>query len=296
MMCPKCKTEANFSKKGFYVRQSDKKTLQRLKCLNCRKVISENHFSIEFRLRKRAQNQEIFYALCSGVSQRRCALMFRMKPVAIAARVIRFGLCAENNLEHYRKTRPPATDILIDEMEAIEHTKCKPLTIPIAVEGKTRKILALKVGSIAAKGLLAEISRKKYGPRKCERKQCLETVFRQLQACVRADAQIKSDDSPHYPVPLKNAFPEAFHKTYKGRKPKSSGLGELKKGFDPLFSLNHSYAMFRDNLKTLTRKTWCTPKRPDRLQFLMSLYAWFHNLRLDQKKRPTELVWNGGNI
>jgi hypothetical protein len=56
------------------------------------------------------------------------------------------------------------------------------------------------------------------------------------------------------------------------------GQGELKRGgFDPLFSLNHTAAMFRDRLKRLSRRTWCTTKRPDRLQLLLDLYAWYHN-------------------
>jgi hypothetical protein len=50
------------------------------------------------------------------------------------------------------------------------------------------------------------------------------------------------------------------------------GQGELKRGgFDPLFSLNHTAAMFRDRLKRLSHRTWCTTKRPDRLQLLLDL-------------------------
>lgn len=296
MICPKCKSEAGFSKKGFYLRSSDQRRIQRLKCRSCSIVISETYFSIDYRLRLREINQEVFYALCSGVSQRRCALMFRVKNHAIATRLVRFGLCAKNNLTEYRKTRLPATDILIDEMESIEHTKCKPLTMPVVVEAKSRKILALRVGKIAAKGPLAEISRKKYGFRKCERKKCLREVFDEIKVCVSPQARIRSDESHHYPGSLRDVFPMAVHETFKGRRPTSTGLGELKKGgFDPLFYINHTCAMFRCNLKTLARRTWCTPKRPDRLEDLMYLYAWFHNLRIDEKKKPTDLCWIGGN-
>ena len=41
-------------------------------------------------------------------------------------------------------------------METFEHTKLKPLTIPMAVEQGTRRILAVDVGKIAAKGHLAK--------------------------------------------------------------------------------------------------------------------------------------------
>ena len=59
------------------------------------------------------------------------------------------------------------------------------------------------------------------------------------------------------------------------------GQGELKRGgFDPLFALNHTAAMYRDRIKRLSRRTWCTTKRADRLQLLVDLYAWHHNERL----------------
>jgi hypothetical protein len=45
----------------------------------------------------------------------------------------------------------------------------KPLAIPLAVEKPTRLILSFDVASMPAKGLLAEKSSKKYGPRPDER-------------------------------------------------------------------------------------------------------------------------------
>jgi hypothetical protein len=47
--------------------------------------------------------------------------------------------------------------------------------------------------------------------------------------------------------------------------------------------------MFRDNLKTLSRRTWATAKRKDRLLYLISIYGWFHNLWLDRKKKRPKI-------
>ena len=291
-MCPSCKDLKPLMKNGSYVRSSDQKKLVRYKCSNCKRTFSETMFSIDYRLRKRALNQTTFRTLCSGVSQRRCAFLVGIKPIGIARRVVRFGACAAFNLEVYRNSRPTTSVIQMDEMETFEHTKCKPLTIPIAVEEGTRKILSLRVGSIAAKGKLAAISVAKYGKRKCQRKQCLKAVLEDLKSCFLSAGTIKSDESNHYIRPFKEHFPEAKHLRYKGKRGCVTGQGELKAGgFDPIFTLNHSYAMFRDNLKTLTRKTWCTTKRPDRLQCLMYLYAWFHNMWLERKKSPVHMSW-----
>lgn len=294
-MCPFCHKEDKQIKKGFYLRDSDQKKLQRHQCKHCLKVYSEQHFGIDYRLRLREINQAVFFSLCSGMSQRRCAAQFQTKPATIARRVERFGKICKENLEAYRCSRPKASQIQIDEMESFEHTKCKPVTIPIAVEEKTRKILALRVGQIAAKGPLAAIARKKYGYRRCERSRCLKEVLGELKSCAADVLTIKSDESQHYPKLIKEFFPSSIHKAYKGRRGCVVGQGELKRGgFDPIFTLNHSYAMIRDNVKRLSRRTWCTSKLKAKLELFLYIYAWFHNLWLDRKVKPVQLFRAGG--
>ena len=51
------------------------------------------------------------------------------------------------------RTSEDLSEVQFDEMESFEHTKCKPVTLRVAVNPKNRKILALRVGKIAAKGL-----------------------------------------------------------------------------------------------------------------------------------------------
>ena len=290
-MCPFCSSEIKAVKKGFYTRKSDGKRIQKYQCKQCFRVYSEQHFGIDYRLRLRDMNQPLFFSLCSGMSQRRCAHQYKTKPATIARRVERFGKICQMNLESYRRTRPKATVVQIDEMESFEHSKCKPVTMPIVVEEKTRKILCLRVGQIAAKGHLAAISRKKYGPRSCERKRCLKEVLGELKGCVSEALVIKSDESPHYPDLIKEYFPGALHRAYKGRRGCVVGQGELKKGgFDPIFTLNHSYAMIRDNVKRLSRRTWCTTKLQTKLELFLFIYAWFHNLWLDRNVQPIKLV------
>ncbi len=295
-MCPRCGSRVGYTLKGFYVRRSDGKKFRRFRCRSCKRVFSEQNFSIDYRFRKRSINQAVFFSLCSGISQRRCAAQFAVKPEAIVRRLLRFSLCAKQNLAHYRAMRPKATEIMIDEMESFEHTKCKPITLPIAVEAKTRKILSVRAGSIAAKGHLAKISRAKYGYRKCERQRCLSEVLVELKACIGNQGIIKSDESEHYPKPIAFHLKGFSHQRYKGRRGCVVGQGELKRGgWDPLFSVNHSYAMIRDNVKRLSRRTWCTTKRIDRLEAFVTMYAWFHNLWLDSKKKqPIKLVWLDG--
>jgi len=290
MNCLFCNQEHSVFRRGFYRRPSDQKKIQRYYCKLCRKGFSEQTAAIDYRQRKRWFNQGCFTTICSGVSQRRTAYIFQVDPRTIARRVIRFGLICMKNLEAYRQTRPQVKNVQMDEMESFIHTKLKPVTIPIAVEKKTRKVLAVSIGDIGAKGKLKGLSLQKYGRRPSQRKFCLSEMMKQLKSCVSEDARFMSDQSPFYPMLIREYFPKATHKTCKGSRGAVVGLGELKKvAFDPIFTLNHTYAMFRDNLKTLNRRTWATAKRSDRLLLLLNIYGWFHNLWLDRKKDKPKL-------
>ncbi len=57
-------------------------------------------------------------------------------------------------------------------------------------------------------------------------------------------------------------------------------MGELKKGFDPLFSLNHTCAMTRDRIKRLARKTWAISKKKEFLELHLAIYVDHHNRSL----------------
>ncbi len=165
-----------------------------------------------------------------------------------------------------------------DEMESFERSKCLPLSIPIAVEAGTRKILGFRVAVMPAKGLLAKISRKKYGQRVDQRGEAAHALFSEIAPLIHPNAVITSDQNPMYPGWLKPHFPEAQHVAVKGQRGCVVGQGELKSGgFDPLFSLNHTAAMLRANISRLVRRTWCTTKRIDRLSAHIALYVQYHN-------------------
>ena len=280
--CPCCKLRNKVIKKGKSKPRLDQKRVQRFYCKSCNKYFSEQTLNFDYRLRIRYVNQTIFRFLATGVSQRALAKNLKLNRKVVDLRVKRFGGYCKRKLDEMRK-QLEIENLGFDEMESFEHSKCKPLTMPIAVDMDTRKIVSVSVGNIAAKGKLAEISRKKYGKRVCERVKVLEKLFHEITHSVKKSATFLSDKSKHYPSKLKKYFPEAVHLSYKGRKACVVGQGELKEGFrDPLFNLNHCYAMIRDNIKRLTRKTWCTTKKKERLEDFLNIYAYYHNLYLER--------------
>ena len=285
--CPQsscsCSSAADpFIRYGSFYRSSDSRTIYRWRCKNCKRTISRATGHPCFKQHKRRINHRLFNLLCSGVSLRRSARILRVNRTTVV-RKFRFlaDQCRANHVQFLAQfENSKLEEIVFDEMETFEHTKYKPLSVAVAVTPK-RQILCTEVAQMPAKGLLAAKSRKKYGYRKDERPQALRRMFTRLQKTTRPDALFKSDQNPSYPYCLRKHFPQAKHETTKGGRSAIVGQGELKKlGWDPIFALNHTAAMFRANMNRLFRKTWCTTKTVRGLSDHLALYTQYHNQNL----------------
>lgn len=114
---------------------------------------------------------------------------------------------AEFNLHAHNLAQPKATVVEFDDLESFEHTKCKPLSVTLAVESSTRRILGLSVGSMPAKGLLVRKAAK-YGFRKDERKDARRYLFTKIQGLIGEKGLLKSDSNPHYRTDVAEFFPK----------------------------------------------------------------------------------------
>ena len=283
--CPACPiSHKNISQFGSFIRKSDKKLIKRYRCNHCLKTFSQATFQKCYRQKKRKLNPRIKELLCSGVSQRRISKLLKITRVTVARRLIFLGAQARIKNKKDLDNMPMVYEWQFDDQETIEHTKCKPLSVIAAVEKDYRKILGFQVSIMPAKGLLAKVSRKKYGKRPDNRKIGREKLFKEISHIVSPYAEIISDESPHYPRSVRKWFPHAFHKTTLGKRGCVTGQGELKKiGYDPIFSINHTFAMFRANVNRLIRKTWCTTKKISRLEDHLAIYVEYHNNQLTKK-------------
>ena len=265
---------------GFYFRKSDSKWIEKFYCRSCEIYLSRATGKRTFGQKKRRVNSKLNQLLCSGVSQRRVAFLLGINRKTVA-RKLKF-LATEARIKQARFLKSyqenPLTFIQWDDLETAEHSKCKPLSVALAVEPKTRKILSFQVSQMPAKGHLAKIAFRKYGYRKDERSKGWDRLFKSLKPIVDPKATFLSDENPHYPKALRTHFPDSNYQTVKGRRGCIAGQGELKKiGFDPLFDLNHTCAMLRANLNRLFRRTWCMTKKRDALADHIAMYVAFHN-------------------
>lgn len=286
--CPYCQSEfstdpdrPSFRRAGRFYRKSDGQWVQRFRCGLCGKRFSNATSHPCFAQNKRHLNYQILKLLTSGNTQRGIAQFFKISRKTVSRKLKFLASQAQVKFEELNRHYTKATTIEFDDMETFEHTKLKPLSITVAVEFKTRRILGFQVSPMPAKGKLAQMSREKYGPREDKRPQARDLLFNSLKPLVVDGVLLKSDKNPHYTKDVKRHFPNSNHQVTKGRRGCVTGQGELKRGgFDPLFSLNHTCAMTRARISRLFRRTWNTTKKAECLVQHLQLYAYFHNSHL----------------
>lgn len=271
--CPHC-GEKHFSKRGHFYKKSTKTYIPRYHCHGCKKSFSTRTTSPTFKQKRPDLNKDIFKLLCAGVAMREAARFLECNYKTVYRKFRWMGLRAK---DFHNRQKLEADTVLFDEQESIEHTKLKPLSIAVAVSD-TYQILGIQLGSIPAKGHLAAISYKKYGYRPNESeiktKELLSQIKRQLCSPPKL---LKSDQKPSYTKLVKNIFPEVSYQQYRSAENKEKSreqkyLNTEKHKHDPLFEVNHMCAVFRDHIKRLARKSWCTTKLKEHLELNLYLY------------------------
>ena len=280
--CPFFQKKDSLIKDGTYKRAHDSRLVQRYRCRHCLKKCSHSTFEFEYRQKKRRINYPVYKLLCSGVSQRRIAKVLGVNKKTIERRLPYLGSkCRFLNKKNLKARSQKFISIQLDDLITKENSKLKPLTVSALVDEKSRYIIGMEVGKIPAFGHLAKIGRRKYGKRENQHFPCLEKLLCKSQPFLLSEGIIKTDEHQLYPRLIKKYLPFAMHKTYKGGRGCITGQGELKQAhWDPLFAINHTFAMLRANINRLIRKTWCTTKDIERLKDHLEVYRHFHNTQL----------------
>ena len=209
---------AHSIKKGHYIRKRDRRWIQRYYCKTCKVHYSKQTYHYTYREKRPDINRILLRLLCSGLSQRRAAEILKIHPITVARKISRLAVYSKKKNAQDLKAKKKVESWIFDEMETFEHTKCKPVSIALAVEEKTRRILNIEVAQMPAKGLLAKVSREKYGRRKDMRPKMFHRFFSKLQKTCSVQGKIKSDQNPHYQKHVRRFFPKSFYQQFKGRR------------------------------------------------------------------------------
>ena len=214
---------------GYFLRKFDRKKIRRFKCLKCRQTFSRSTGSATFNQKKAFINETLFSYFASQVSKNRCARLLQVYRITIARRLAFLG--HQSRVEHQRwldkfQEKRAFNTIQFDEIESLEHTKLKPLSIPLLVEVTERKILGIDVCVMPAKGHTASLSVKKYGKRPDQRIETLKRLFETVRPPIQPDAELRSDSHPFYPSIVREMMPKALHFQEISRRSSLGGQGE----------------------------------------------------------------------
>ena len=274
---PDCKYHflegGNFIKKSFYKVKRLNQYIRRFQCCNCKRTFSSRTLKSDYRHKKMDLNAKLQKLLTEGNSIRASSRILGMTYKNTFNKFLWLMREAKKKKEiqkYYIQT------LYFDEMETIHHTKCKPLSIALAVNEKYQ-ILGMQVAEMPAKGRLAEFSVRKYGPRQDDREKALESLFEQVKAgALSMPALIKSDQKSSYQKFVERYFPRVVYETH-SRAEKERHREKLherlhKRKYDPMFVLNQRCAKLRSDIRRLTRRSWCTTKRLENLQGHLDIY------------------------
>jgi transposase-like protein len=268
---------------GTYTRGCDRRVIKRFRCTNCGRTFSRQSFNPTYRQRRPDINKLVRILICSKVSLRQIAREFSINQKTVHKRMLWLAEQGRKRQQQRLSGLKDVNFIQIDEMETHEHSKCKPLSIALAVIPGSRLILGANASEMPAKGHLAEISRKKYGIRRDDRKPAFQDLLRTIKPRLSPDVWVFSDKKSTYPTWIREILPAAVHFKVKGRRGCIAGYGEMKKiGFDPLFWLNHTAATVRDALARMLRKTWCNTKKLFFLQQTLDIHIDYHNEKMER--------------
>ena len=224
-----CCTQSNARAHGLYKRSSDGQVIKRYFCRMCKTTYSAATISPLKWQKKRHVNHSLMELLSNNVNLSAAARILRVNPKTVAKKLNFLGLVCRQMSKKNCKNYSKISEIQFDELQTIEHTKLKPLSVAVAVSKKERKILGFQVSRMPATGHLAKVSRKKYGKRPDDRLKGMRQLFYDLSQQLNTNISVSSDECPFYKGVVKTYFPAANYNQYLGKKGSVAGQGELKK-------------------------------------------------------------------
>lgn len=272
--CPHC--HANpliYRRRGSYLRKCDGRKVPRFQCLGCMRRFSTQTFRNDYRHHRPGLNLRIAKSLLSKVTLRQIARTEGCKFATVARRLPLFAshfelLQMRNLCEHPGALEQEGIHFAFDELETFEQNRiAKPLTVPVVIEGRTGFIIHSEVGTLPARRKSESASeRRNESPEVVLR--CLKAVAKHLNP--QTKPTFVSDRKSVYVKALQTAFPGGFvHQRISSQEPRDTT--------NPLFGINHTFAMMRDNISRLVRRNWGHSKLAARQRDHDWLYAGYRN-------------------
>jgi transposase-like protein len=267
-----------FVRHGTYQPKCRRTPIPRFRCLVCHRGFSRQTFRYDFRDHAPSCNVPLLRLLTSGVGLRQSARLLVIDISAVQRKLKKMAAtCAllHGNLSPHLA---PGSTFLLDEEETFEQASIQPVTMPVLIEKETWFVVATDAAPIrrlapvgTTRRWLQEESERRLGRRPDESR---ASVLRTLQALAHrlggGHLVLRTDEKSSYATLVREVFRgEAKHETTSGKAARTK--------HNPLFPINTTLAMTRDNNGRLRRRSWLVSKRCACLQQQMCLFLVYRN-------------------
>ena len=263
---------------GSYRPQCRTEPVPRLRCRTCKRHFSRQTFRFDCRDRRPECNQPLLGLLHSGVGLRQAGRLLKLDVHSVLGKLRKMG----RTLRQLHKSLCPKLlgerTYLLDEEETYEGASIRPLTMPVLIEQEHWFVVATTVGSIRRLAPPGTGRRRRQdrdelvrGRRKDRSQRCVRAVLQELAHRIgESRLVLRTDQKGSYAVLAQAVFGDRVqHET-------TSGL-RIRTSFNPLFPINTTLAMSRDNLGRLRRRSWLVTKRAARLRAHLAIFTIYRN-------------------
>jgi hypothetical protein len=249
-----------------------KKRNPRYICKTCKKYFRNSVVQGIGKQKRPDINKEIFSRYTSRESLNNIAKEMGITKTTIIRKIDHLAvMCFRYHTKVIEMGLIKTDHVQFDEMETYEHTKLAPLTMPMAVDVASGRIIDIRFGTIKAHGPkisdLAKIHpNPKYSKRINMSQLSSEIVLRTVRQCLYGDLEVRiyTDKKTSYSRNIKEVFKGC---NFKHRKVKARYIKIVKEISHPRMALFNSRATWlRNNCSRLSRDTWATTKDPIKLQ------------------------------
>lgn len=246
------------------------KDYQRYQCKLCKATFSTRSLNWMGDFRKPELVKQVFTLYTSGCSIRRMAIDLKTTKATIANIIKTLAdKCNDYHKEYVANGFIDTDLVFFDEMESFEHSKALPVSIGLAVDIRSKKIIDARVAEIKCKGRLKVNINKiigmlptHYATRQNHSPQMRFEVMRQVRKCLRDGGTIITDDKRAYITLVKGVFlNKVLHihiasRTSLKLHPNPQALGRF----------NSVCANIRAYMSRMGRRTLITSKKKEMLQ------------------------------
>jgi len=250
----------------------------RYKCKHCKRGFSNQTFRHDYRDHRPDTNVRLMELLVSGVGLRQSGRLLGLSSTAVVQKLRKFGTTCGLLHDNLAAKLPEGRTYLLDEEETIIGSKTRPATVVIVMEKEHWFLCATGAAPVRRLGPVGSRRRQlqdqeeaKDGVRKDESHACVKAALEKLLLMAGdGHKHVLTDQKPSYKTLIEQVLgASAGHSTTSGTAPRTL--------LNPLFPINVTMGMSRDNNGRLRRKSWLHSKTLDCLSHQLVLFAVYRN-------------------